>query len=379
MFSNLTRDLALYIHIPFCAAKCIYCDFLSFSGRESYFDAYFNQLNNEIRNNGALYGDAAVRSVFIGGGTPSYAGAKRIAEMIDNIFRHFNVASDAEFTVEMNPGTVSESDFHIYKAAGVNRISFGVQSLDNNLLRFLGRIHTREDFLSAFENARRVGFNNINTDIIFGIPGQTVSQFKDTLNEIISLSPEHISAYSLIIEPETRLDYLIEKGEVEDPSDEDDREMYTVCRKMLAQSGYNMYEISNFAKPGCECIHNIRYWVCGNYLGMGLGAASLIDGRRFSNTNDFHAYTDGVNEISEDIILTKKERMDEFMMLGFRMMTGPSKNGFKSLFGRDYKDVYRDVLSDLSEKELISENPGINYCLTEKGLDFANEVFREFV
>ncbi len=381
MYSSSIPDLSLYIHIPFCKSKCIYCDFLSFADRESHFDSYFEALKAEIRQQSKLYGGVLVKSIFVGGGTPSYAGAERISDVLKTVYECFNIAENAEITVEMNPGTVSAEDFEIYKKSGVNRLSFGVQSLDDDLLCFLGRIHTREEFIACFENARKTGFKSLNCDLIFGIPGQTEEQFKQTLEEIISLAPGHISAYSLIVEPDTKLCDMIDEKVIGEPSDELDRKMYHMCRETLTANGYSMYELSNFAKEGSECCHNIRYWTGKNYLGFGLGAASLILGRRFTNTYDFDLYVrqNGTCELSEDIILSPKEQSDEFMMLGFRMTSGPSEKEYEKNFGKSYMNEYRDVLDKLQRDGLIAINSVGNYCLTVKGLDYANEVFREFV
>lgn len=379
MYSNSIRDLALYIHIPFCKSKCIYCDFLSFADRESHFDAYFAALFAEIAESAAKCGGVPVRSVFIGGGTPSHAGAARIAALMQRLRTHFRILPDAEITVEMNPGTVSADDLKVYKEAGINRISFGLQSADNGLLKRLGRIHTYEEFEDAYMSAEKAGFGNINVDLIFGIPGQTAEQFKHTLESVTALNPQHISAYSLIVEPGTKLEEMISKGLTEEPSDEEDRKMYGLCKKILAEKGYKQYELSNFAKEGRECLHNIRYWTGGEYLGLGLGAASLIGGRRFNNTDNFCEYIKGNNVICNEIELSEEDLMNEFMMLGFRMTDGPSIKLFGERFGCDYTEKYRVILSDLESRGLIFKNQSGNYALTEKGLDFGNDVFREFV
>jgi len=379
VYSNSIRDLALYIHIPFCKSKCIYCDFLSFAGRESHFDAYFAALFDEIERRAAKYGGVPVRSVFIGGGTPSLAGAARISALLRHLRRHFRILPDAEVSMEMNPGTVTAEDFVAYKCAGINRISFGLQSADNGLLKKLGRIHTYEDFTEVYLNARNAGFKNINIDLIFGIPGQTERQFEATLALVTALAPEHISAYSLIVEPDTKLEEMISNGSIEEPSDEADRKMYDLCRRILSEKGYKQYELSNFAKEGRECLHNIRYWVGGEYLGLGLGAASLTEGRRYNNTSDFCEYIKGNIAICDETKLSKEDLMNEFMMLGFRMTAGPSRKLFSERFGCDYAEKYGAVLDKLEKKGLIFKSPYGDYALTDKGLDFGNEVFCEFV
>jgi len=379
VYSNSIRDLALYIHIPFCKSKCIYCDFLSFSGRESHFDAYFAALFDEIEKSAAKCDGVPVRSVFIGGGTPSLAGAARIEQLMQHLRRHFGIRQDAEVSIEINPGTACAEDFIGYKNAGINRISFGLQSADNGLLKSMGRIHTFEEFKDAYKNAKNAGFDNTNVDLIFGIPGQTKEQFEDTLSVVTDLKPSHISAYSLIIEPDTKLEEMISRGDINEPSDADDRAMYKLCREYLAKKGYKQYELSNFAKEGKECQHNIRYWVGGEYLGFGLGAASLYGGKRFNNTDDFCEYIKGNNKICDEIVLTKDDMMNEFMMLGFRMADGLSRELFYERFGCDYIDVFWENLKRLKDQGLVEENEIGNFALTEKGLDFGNDVFREFI
>ena len=320
-----------------------------------------------------------MRSVFIGGGTPSLAGAARISALMQHLRTHFRITDDAEITVEMNPGTVNADEFETYKKAGINRISFGLQSADNGLLKRLGRIHTYEEFTEAYFSARNAGFENINVDLIFGIPWQTEEQFYTTLRLVTELEPDHISAYSLIIEPNTKLEEMISNGLIAEPSDEDDRKMYASCREYLQKKGYEQYELSNFAKNGKACIHNIRYWIGGEYIGFGLGAASLFGGKRFNNTDDFCEYINGQNKICDEIQLTQDDLMNEFMMLGFRMTKGPSRKLFHERFGCDYEERYSAKMCELQSKGLIEKAENGNYSLTDRGLDFGNEVFGEFI
>ena len=383
-------NYGLYIHIPFCKEKCKYCDFLSFPCMEKYFDEYVDALVNEIKLTGEKHSElqgcpVEVDTVFIGGGTPSLLSEKAFEEIFKEIYRSFKIKESAEITVEANPGTVSYEKLKYLRELGVNRLSMGVQSLDNDTLKFLGRIHNAGEAINAFYEARNAGFENINLDLIFGMPFDDRDSFRKTLEKVVELSPEHISCYSLIVEEGTVLQKLIDRGDVAYPSDEVDREDYYFCKERLKKAGYRQYEISNFAKKGFESRHNMRYWKQKEYIGIGLGSASFIDGKRFSNSSDFKAYvlSKGNAPKEECISLGRKELMDEFMMLGFRMTAGPDFTEFNNKFGELPAVVYQDVLEKLKEKGLIDVvyNAGeITACfLTDKGLDLANIVFEEFV
>lgn len=369
----------LYIHIPFCLKKCNYCDFVSFSDKYEYVDIYFKNLiceiNNILLNQSDLYFD----TVFFGGGTPSSVNPVYIQRILDLL--KDRILPNSEITIEINPKTVNEKSMSVYKSAGVNRVSIGVQSFDSNILKSLGRLHNENEAIEAVELSLKNDFKNISVDLMFGIPrikeyeAQTIKSWENTLNIATKLNIQHISAYSLIIEEGTNffnwnVDYI---------DDTQDRKMYHLCRALLEDKGFSQYEISNFASPGYESRHNLKYWECKEYYGVGLNAASCIDNVRFKNTNDFYQYINGdYTDKSETYVLTDIEAKNEFMMLGFRKNTGPDRVEFYNRFGIDYIDFYFNKIKLLEQKSLI-EIHNNNYCLTDIGLDFANEVFREFI
>lgn len=377
-------SIGVYIHIPFCKAKCLYCDFLSFGAADCRYarrDIYASALLREIARKGRMT-SSSVDTVFIGGGTPTVLSSEVLSLIIDSIRENFQILPDAEITVEANPGTVDFEKFKALKAAGVNRISMGFQSLDENVLRFLGRIHTPLQAADAFFAARKAGFDNINIDLIFGMPFDDRESFKSTLSAVAELAPEHISAYSLIVEENTPLCEMIDSGELSYPDDNTDREDYRFCKEFLCKAGYEQYEISNYSKPDKYSRHNMRYWRQDEYLGIGLGAASFLNGRRFSNSDDFDEYvtSNGNPSLREDCELSEKELADEFMMLGFRLMSGPDFYEFKDKFGMFPEEYCGNILEKLSCDGLIKRTVARRgFSLTEKGEDFANLVFEEFV
>lgn len=367
-------EISLYIHIPFCKSKCIYCDFLSYAGRERNVKAYIDALINEIKS---FKTDSKVKTVFIGGGTPSVIDGSYIAEIMDTVYSRFNMAEDAEVTIEANPGTVTEDKLAIYKKSGINRISFGVQAWQSRHLKTLGRIHGTDDVISGIKQARSVGFENINCDLMFSLPNQSCDDFMESIDKVADLGVEHISAYSLIIEEGTPLYDMYEKGEIPPINEDTDRQMYHKGIQLLAKRGYKQYEISNFAKPGLECKHNLVYWYRGEYKGFGLGAASLIGEVRLKNTDNFYAYLSGHNEqISEE--LSVDDMQEEFMFLGLRCNSGIGENDFYNAFGVDIDSIYGSQIKSLAEDRLIVRDKGRIY-LTERGFDIANMVFVEFM
>lgn len=371
------KKVGLYIHIPFCKQKCIYCDFLSFSQKNSRFEEYFNALKKEILNYSRIYKDkVTISSIFIGGGTPSYPDAEYIVDVMKTVGENFTVDKNAEISIECNPGSANLDAMKKYREAGINRISFGVQSTDNDILKFLGRIHDKEQFVKSVLQAREVGFRNINADLIFGIPNQTNKQFSDSIDMMIELEIPHISAYSLIIEPETKLYDMVDKHEVVPCDDEIDREMYHNAINKLHNHGYNHYEISNFALSGFECKHNIMYWKTDEYFGVGLGAASYYGNKRYSNTGKFEEYCKNPHiDENETEELSIEDKMNEFMMLGFRLIDGPDSDEFFKRFNVSYFEIFKEKLEKVSD---LIEIKGNNYCLNSKGLDFANIIFSEF-
>ncbi len=378
------KDLAIYVHIPFCIRKCYYCDFASFVAPRQTQALYMQSLQEELKSYTPLGNHYIVRSIYFGGGTPSVLEPIYLMRVLLDIRDHFLVAKDVEITVECNPGTLSESKLQEYKALGINRLSIGLQSANDAELKLLGRIHTWSVFRSNYALARRLGFNNINIDLMQSLPHQTVEGWMDTLQKVTELSPEHISAYSLTIEPGTPFynTYGSPEGQKELPSEEEDREMYHRTRDFLHTRGYERYEISNYAKEGYESRHNITYWVGGDYLGLGLNAASYMDGRRFTNPKDLQEYRDTARgayarcKAAEP--LTEKARMEEFMFLGLRMMQGVSEMEFRNRFRKTIADVYGDIPTKLMAEGLLKREKG-RLKLTERGIDVSNGVMAEFI
>ncbi len=376
-------DLELYIHIPFCIKKCNYCDFLSFPSNEERREIYVQSLINEIEQTGKLLDkDAyAVRSIFIGGGTPSLLSGKQIERIMLAVRNAFFIMEEAEITMETNPGTLTKENVFSYKKAGVNRFSMGLQSADDACLHLLGRIHTWEEFLKSYELARKAGFENINVDLMSGLPGQTVSIYRRTLEKVMALQPEHISAYSLILEEGTPF------GESEEiqkkiPDEETDREMYQLTKEVLAENGYERYEISNYAKQGYMCRHNAGYWQRREYLGFGLGASSLYGGMRFSNTHQMQEYlkeSRNPDQIRQDVtVLSRNERIEEFMFLGLRMTEGISEKKFEENFDVRLMDVYGDILQKYEETGFM-EHIETKWRLTRKGIHVSNHILADFL
>lgn len=385
------RPLSIYIHIPFCVRKCLYCDFLSAPASGETMEAYASCLCREIEAAGKLYPDYEVRTVFFGGGTPSILKKERICQIMEVLRRAFSLAEDAEITIEVNPGTVDADKLAAYYAAGINRLSIGVQSLQENELQALGRIHSTEDFFQTYSIAIKSGFNNINVDLMSAIPEQTLESCQDTLRQLLSLDrpPSHISAYSLIIEEGTP---FYENTPVL-PDEEMDRLFYKITNDILKTAGYHRYEISNYAREGCECRHNRVYWERGEYLGFGIGAASLMQETRFSNIRDLQTYlkllsgeaADGpsTGQLTEHLRqevshLTEREQMEEFMFLGLRLTEGVSQKRFFKTFGKKFTDVYPGISEKLIREGLLVQE-GDRLKLTELGLDVSNRVMVEFL
>lgn len=369
--------LELYIHIPFCVQKCQYCDFLSGPSDQETRGRYIEALLTEIR---AVQGIKAyeIVSVFIGGGTPSVLEAEAIASIIETIQKKFYFSPDAEITIEANPGTVDLAKLKTYRRAGINRLSLGLQSTDPEELKMLGRIHTYKEFLQSYQWAREAGFHNINIDMMFAIPGQTGEAWRSHLRQVAELKPEHISAYSLIIEEGTPF----AERELDLPDEDTEYQMYEDTAAVLEEYGYHQYEISNYAKEGYACRHNIGYWRRTEYLGLGLGVSSLYEGRRFSNTRDMQEYLgfSGDSErIRKDITeLSLNDQIEEFMYLGFRMTEGISEIDFEQKFGQKLENIYGSVLKKYKETGFL-EKVGTNWRFTRKGIHVSNHILAEFL
>ncbi len=385
MKKECVKELMIYIHIPFCVRKCLYCDFLSAPADDAAKKAYMEALCREIHEKSRDYRDYEVSSIFFGGGTPTAVDPEWIKQIMLLLREDYHIAEDAEITMEMNPGTVSQKDMTVYAAAGINRLSMGLQSACNEELKSLGRIHTYEKFLETYTYVREAGFANVNVDLMSGLPGQTPQKYKESIEKVLSLvpPPEHISAYSLIIEEGTPFQEAYEKGRLELPSEEHEREMYYLTKQILKQHGYDRYEISNYAKQGKECKHNTGYWCRRNYVGFGIGAASLVENVRFTNGRDLEAYINNPCEMMEDKeILSTEDRMSETMFLGLRMVSGVSEKAWMEEYGRSLQDVFGDVLQKHMENGLLeqwSENGEGFIRLTDKGFDVSNYVMADFL
>ena len=403
--------MELYIHIPFCVKKCAYCDFLSFPADGKTQQAYIQALLKELDFYGKKYRDRVITTIYIGGGTPSWLSEDEIRAVMGQVTKSFQLARDAEVTIECNPGTITDQKFMVYRQIGINRLSIGLQSAHNEELKILGRIHTWEQFLKTYEMARKHGFSNINIDLMSSLPGQTPEIFVDSLYKVLRLKPEHISAYSLIIEKGTpfydlyKFDAVKQKAGMQTeslPTEDEEYQTTKLTQQILRQEGYHWYEISNFAKPGYECRHNIGYWQRADYLGVGIGAASLIDNIRYSNTSDIYAYMKEVECLREGLFqnvgengnsldevpavnlhvsaeqISRNAQMEEFMFLGLRMIEGVYRDDFTKAFGIPIEVVYGEILEQLQAEELLQKREGRIY-LTDKGLDLNNYVISKFL
>ena len=402
------NGLEIYIHIPFCVKKCDYCDFLSAPADLETKEKYVEALINEIKLNKNKMSEYVVDTVFIGGGTPSLLEENQISKIMSVLRDNCNMSENPEITIECNPGTITESKLLEYKKSGINRISFGLQSANDEELKSIGRIHNYAGFLESYNLARKCGFDNINVDLMSALPGQTLKSYEETLNKVVRLEPEHISAYSLIVEENTLMYDRVKKAQIKGinilPDEESERKMYYLTNNILRSNGYRKYEISNYSKPGKECKHNIGYWQRKEYLGFGIGAASLYKENRYNNISDINKYIEVLtNNIKENSInnvgnssevenqvnilnsivknlqqLTERDRMEEFMFLGLRMMEGVSMEKFEQYFGKTYMEVYGKVQKRMEDKRfLINDNGYVK--LTEFGIDVSNYVMSEFL
>lgn len=377
------KELELYVHIPFCARKCEYCDFLSFAAPERIYRDYIEKLLEEIRSQSANFSGYVVTSLFVGGGTPSILPADLAAELFFVLRDNFTFWDKAEVTLEANPGTLTMEKLETYLEGGVNRLSIGLQSCEDTELGELGRIHTYESFLKSYQRARQTGFTNINIDLMSGLPGQDLVSWKNTLKKVLMLKPEHISAYSLIVEEGTPFYERYGTDRSGLPDEETDRAMYHLTKDLMEEHGYLRYEISNYARPGFECRHNNGYWTGTEYLGLGLGASSYTHGFRYHNVNDMSEYMQldlsqagaAAMDIEE---LSQEDRMEEFMFLGLRRTEGVSGSRFLERFGQNMWNVYGDVIKKLEAEGLVTvDHPVVR--LTELGIDVSNRVFAAFL
>lgn len=376
------KELGIYIHIPFCKSKCSYCDFISFANKEKKVEKYIECLKKEIKNKEV--DNCIVDTIYIGGGTPSFIESKYIKEILELVKSRFKIKEEAEITIEVNPGTVNEEKLKDYKETGINRISIGLQSTNNKILKQIGRIHTYEEFLNTYNLVRKVGFRNINVDLMLALPNQTLEELEESIEKVIKLNPEHISIYSLILEDGTKMEELVNNKKIQLPSDELERKMYWNIKNKLEQNGYTHYEISNFSKKGFESKHNMNCWNQKEYLGFGLAAHSYINNERFCNTNNIEEYIKNIenNNIKSNIeiceIQNEEEKKKEYMLLGLRKLEGVNIQEFKNKFVDNPIYLYRKELEKLVNEDLIEIDLN-NIKLTNKGLDLANLVWKEFI
>ena len=397
------KPLGIYVHIPFCIQKCLYCDFLSAPSDETTRESYVNALLAEIDAQAPLYKGFQVHTVFFGGGTPSLLMPEQTAAILERLYQRFSFLpeKEMEITLEANPGTLTEEKLRAWRKAGVNRLSIGLQSAHDEELKSLGRIHTWKEFLWGYEAARRAGFSNLNIDLMSALPGQSVESWMDTLESVVELKPEHISAYSLIIEEGTPFydwygpqDAASEKRQMEKrkplPSEEEDRLMYERTGEYLAKRGYGRYEISNYALPGFACRHNLAYWERTDYAGFGLGAASLRENVRWSNTAELAEYLAHAGQTGEETRIKKEmtrlsiqDQMEEFMFLGLRKTEGVSASTFERLYGKPLEAVYEEPVERLIREGLLlryqKEDGSVFFRLSDKGIDVSNYALAMFL
>ena len=390
-------ELGIYVHIPFCIKKCDYCDFISYSNCFDMQERYVEKLLEEIEENKDLLKNNFISTIYIGGGTPSAIKPELIKEILDKIYLAAEIEekNEVEITIEVNPGTTTKNNLQMYRNCGINRLSIGLQSTDDAILKEIGRIHNYEQFLDTYKWAGEAGFENINVDLMLGLPGQDIEILKNSLENVVNLkpTPKHISVYSLIVEEETKIEQRIDSGELSLPDDEEERRQYHYMKNFLELNGYKHYEISNFAKPGFESKHNMNCWEQKQYVGFGIAAHSYVDGVRYSNTTDLKEYLN-VNDNESGDNLKEEEKFNtiktieetqnkldmekEFMMLGLRKLDGVSISKFEQKFGENPIYLFRNELQKLVEEDLLEVDLD-DIKLTSKGLDLANLVWEEFV
>ena len=369
------KEIGIYIHIPYCKKKCDYCDFISYCNKDELVEKYIEKLKEEIKEELSPQ-EYKIKTIYIGGGTPSFVDSKYIVDILNTIKEKHNL-ENTEVTIEVNPGTVTKNKLLDYKNSGINRLSIGLQETNNELLKSLGRIHTYEEFLETYNLARKIGFKNINVDLMIGLPNQSIQEIKESLNKVIALSPEHISVYSLILEESTKIYEKYKNNEIELPDEDLERNMYWYVKNTLENNGYIHYEISNFSKKGYESKHNIDCWNQEEYIGFGVAAHSYLNNTRYSNTESIEEYINGTNRIVHEK-QTLEDTKKEYMLLGLRNINGVSIQEFKNKFGDNPIFLFRNELSKLVEEDLV-EVDGDIIRLTNKGIDLGNVVWQEFV
>ncbi|OLS03390.1 radical SAM family heme chaperone HemW [Tissierella creatinophila] len=376
------KEIGLYIHIPFCKSKCYYCDFTSFSNQENIVEKYIENLVKELSIYKEIIKEDRIKTIFIGGGTPSYIDEKHIEQILKFIRANFNIETLEEVTIEINPGTLDIKKAKVYKNAGINRISMGVQTLNDTHLKNIGRIHTQKEFYDSYDILRKAGFTNINVDFIFGLPDETIEDVEENLKAIESLKPEHVSYYGLILEKDTPLYRLNKNNKLNLPSESQEREMYHLIKKRLKNMGYRHYEISNFALKEKECKHNILYWTIEPYIGVGLSSHSYLNNRRFWNRDNFKDYfidlNKGILPIEGGEDTNRDMEIAEFSIMSLRLIEGIDKKRFKERFKKDIKYYFKQIINKHLKDGLIVEDDNF-IKLTSKGLDLSNLVEIDFL
>lgn len=371
------KRLGLYVHLPFCKSKCAYCDFYSVVGY-SNIGKYIDTLMLQCEDYASSCEPYAVDTIFFGGGTPTIVPEKQFHELVDCIYENFKVTLDAEVTVEANPATVTQSQLKNFIKVGINRLSLGLQSSCDNELKKLSRVHTYEEFEKSYNMARKAGFKNINIDLMYGIPDQTFTSFSKTLEKVVALNPEHISLYNLKIEDSTPFGVI--KDSLALPDEDTEFAMYEHAIEYLEKHGYEQYEISNFAKRGYECKHNLKYWTCQEYLGLGVAAHSYFRNTRFSFIKDIDAFVSAIEDTGNGDIITDenytvepKSRVGEYIMLSLRLKKGINTVEFSRLFGLDFDAMYKELLPAYVENGFMDKTP-VGYAFTPKGMYVSNYI-----
>ncbi len=376
----MEENIGLYIHIPFCKQRCYYCDFITFSNCDNSIDAYIESLLKEIK----IYGNKKdiVDTIFIGGGTPSYIDEVYIKKIMEELYSEFNIMENAEITIEVNPGTLNESKLKTYLDSGINRLSIGLQSLDDNILKKIGRIHNSEEFYSNYQLAREIGFKNINIDLMFDLPEENTNILLNTIEKVIELVPEHISFYSLILEEGTKLYNDYHSGKLILADEDEEREMYHKGIELLKKNGYQQYEISNFARDKKYSKHNIKYWEIEPYLGLGLASHSFYKGSRFNNIRELDNYIELLNKnilpIEEKYILDRDDEIFEYIIMKLRMLEGINLEYFKNRYKIELEKIYDKKKKKNIKNGLLELKNGSLY-FTKRGLDISNQVYLDFM
>ncbi len=377
-------EIGLYIHVPFCVQKCLYCDFTSYDNMPDLYWPYTEALLQELAREGARLEKEGVKvaTVYIGGGTPTALPEECLTRLLERIAECFSLLPEAEITMEVNPGTADAQKLELLRNIGVNRLSFGVQSFDDAVLESCGRIHRREEAVAALRDAEKAGFTNYSLDLMYGLPGQSLISFKESLEVALGLGVSHISVYGLKVEENTPFSYLARQGKLELPPEEEEEAMYLLVNEMLPKAGFRRYEISNYAQPGFESAHNLRYWQYKPYLGIGVAAHSFINGCRFANTHDVHEYIEtvshGASPRSECEAIDVCSAMAEFVFLALRTADGMAKKDFAAQFEVDFTAIYGKIAAELAQKGLLHDSTE-RISLTERGMQFGNQVFEQFL